>query len=176
MNLGYATFFIRIIVVCGECSASKLRSKQHPVKISSSKKIRQIRSETSGTAVDALNNGPSIEHVFELDDEESFPKLRKPTTIRRAWSRDESTMTDISIRERRTSRRRVERGGAKTDGSAETTHSVVHGCRTTRVDTCRVKKCSRGSTRDLMNPGQPTTYMPCVAHNLVTVSNSSSRT
>lgn len=38
MNLGYATFFIRIMIVCGEFSASKLRSKQYPVKISSSKK------------------------------------------------------------------------------------------------------------------------------------------
>lgn len=115
MNLGYATFFIRIMIVCGESSPSKLRSKQYPVKISFLQKIRHIRSQTSGTAVDALNNGPSIKHVFELDDEESFPKLRKPTAIRRAWSRDESTMTDVSIRERRTSRSRVEEEQKLTD-------------------------------------------------------------
>lgn len=116
MNLGHATFFIRITIVCGESasSASKLRSKQYPVKISSRKK-QTIRSQTSGTAVDALNNGPSIKHVFELDDEESFPKLRKPTAIWRARSRDESTMTDVSIRERRTSRRRVEEVQKLTD-------------------------------------------------------------
>lgn len=64
MNLDHATFFIRITIVCSESasSASKLRSKQYPVKISSRKK-QTIRSQTSGTAVDALNNGPSI-HAY----------------------------------------------------------------------------------------------------------------
>lgn len=176
MNLGYATFFIRIMIVCGESSASKLRSKQYPVKISSGKKSDRFDQKHPEQLLMHWITGLASNTYLSWTMKRAFQNYGN-----RRRSEERGVVTNLQWQTYQYVRG-GRRGGAKTDGSAETTHSVVHGCPgdassclTTRVDTCRVKKC-RGSTRDLRNPGQPTTYMSCVAYNLITVSNSSSRT